>query len=98
MPSFSLGALNAVSDPVPINDGISIGVTGTFAGTVQFQRATTPAGTFTPIAADNFGTLLQFTGASGDVALLRVPNESGAVVRAVMTAYSSGTATVRIGQ
>jgi hypothetical protein len=101
MPSFNLTAASgaaSLTDAVPINDGISVNVSGTFVGTVQFQRATTPGGTFTPIAADNFGTLLQFTGASGDVALQRVPNEGAAVVRAVMTAYTSGTAAVRIGQ
>lgn len=97
MPSFSLGALNAATDPVRVNGGITINVSGTFAGTVQFQRATSPGGTFTPIAADNFGSLLQFTGPSGDLMVLPSQNESDAVIRAVCTAYTSGAAAVRIG-
>ncbi len=100
MPSFNLTAASgaaSTTDAVPVGAGISVNLSGTFAATVQFQRATTPGGTFTPIAADNFGSLLQFTAPSGDLFIMPSPNEGDAVVRAVCTAYTSGTAVVRIG-
>jgi hypothetical protein len=98
MPSFNLGALNAATDAVPIGSGITVNVSGTFVGTVQFQRAVAPGATFFPIAADTIGSLLQFTGASGDLLILPSPNEADALVRAVAPAYTSGTAVVRIGK
>jgi hypothetical protein len=100
MPSFNLTAASgtaSVTNPVRVNSGISINVSGTFVGTVQFQRATTASGTFQPLAADNFGTALEFTAPSGDLLVVPSANEDDAVIRAVCTAYTSGTIVVRIG-
>lgn len=102
MPSFNLTAVSATptgtTDAIPVGGGVSVNVSGTFVATVQFQRAATPGGTFTPIAADNFGSFLQFTAPSGDILILPSANEPDAVIRAQCTAYTSGTAAVRIGR
>jgi hypothetical protein len=97
MPSFNLTATGS-TDAIPVGGGISVNLSGTFVGTLQFQRATTPGGTFQPIAADSFGSLLQFTGPSGDLLIVPAPNEGDAVVRATCTAFTSGTLVVRIGK
>ena len=101
MPSFNLTAASGVgslTDAVPVGNGISVNVSGTFAGTVQFQRAVTPGATFFPIAANTFGTPLNFTAPSGDVFIAASPGEPDALIRAQCTAYTSGTAVVRIGR
>lgn len=98
MPTFNLGALNATTEPVPVGNGISVNVSGTFVGTVQIQRATQPGATFTPMAADNLGALLQFTGPSGDLMIQALPGEADALIRATVTAYTSGTAVTRVGK
>lgn len=98
MPTFNLGALNATTDAVPVGSGISVNVSGTFVGTVQIQRATLPGAAFTPMAADTIGTLLQFTGPSGDLMIQRLDGEPDALIRASVTAYTSGTVVARVGK
>lgn len=99
MPSFNLAALNAVTDGVPIGSGtFSVNVSGTFVGTVAFERAAAPGATWQPVAKDNNGTALTFTGASGDLAGQGTDQEPDAQIRARMSAYTSGTAVVRIGR
>lgn len=99
MPSFNLGASGATTDAVPVGAGTySVNVSGTFVATVLFERRTNDAGTWQPIAKDNNGTSLTFTAASGDLGGAGTDQEPDAQVRARLTAYTSGTAVVRIGR
>jgi hypothetical protein len=99
MPSFNLGALNAVTEGVPVGAGtFTANVSGTFAGTVLFERAATPGAAYFPIARDNNGNFLQFTAPSGDLPGMGSALEPDALIRARMSAYTSGTAVVRIGR
>ena len=99
MPSFDLAASGAATEGVPVGSGTySVNVSGTFVATVLFERRTTPTATWQPIAKDNNGTSLTFTTASGDLAGTGTDQEPDAQVRARVTAYTSGTVSVRIGR
>jgi hypothetical protein len=99
MPSFNLGAVNAATDWVPAQGGtFSLDVSGTFAGTVGVFYRPTPEGNGTAVAKDLNGALLTFTGASGSVLGQAPQAEPDGQIQARMTAYTSGTATVRIGR
>lgn len=102
MTTTPLAALNAVTPAENVGDrSYSVNVSGTFVGIVQFQRRTIPLADpevgWQPIARDMSGNFVQFTGPSGDVPGIGVEAEPVAQVRAVMIAYTSGTANVRIG-
>jgi hypothetical protein len=102
MPSFNLTAgsgAGSVTDGVPVGAGtFTANVSGTFVGTVLFERAVTPGASYFPIARDNSGNFLQFTAPSGDLPGQGSTQEPDALIRARMSAYTSGTAVVRIGR
>ena len=99
MPSFNLAAANAETDWVPVSTGtFTVAVDGTFVGTVGFFYRTMPSGTGRAIARDTAGSLLQFTAPSGVLGGLGSAMEPDAQIQARMTAYTSGTAVVRIGR
>lgn len=99
MSTFSLAALNAVTDGVPVGSGtFTANVSGTFVGTVLFERAVFPGAAWFPIARDNAGNFLDFSVPSGDLPGRGSDQEPDALVRARMSAYTSGTAVVRIGR
>ncbi len=99
MPSFNLAASGAATDPVPVGPGTySVNISGTFVATVLFERRATPLGDWQPIAKDNNGNFLTFTAPSGDLGGIGTDQEPDAQVRARLTAYTSGTAVVRIGR
>lgn len=100
MATFTLGALDAATLPVSVGTGTwTFAISGTFVGTVQMQWRSTPASPWeaiswtqaSPAAAD-------YTAATGRVLAEGSALEPDAQVRAVMTAYTSGTASVRIGR
>lgn len=102
MPSFTLSALNQKTDPVNVgSQSFTINVSGTFVGTVRFERRVRPdpnpeAG-WAPIALDMVGNFVQFTAPTGDIPGRGVEAEPVAQIRAFMFAYTSGAANVRIG-
>jgi hypothetical protein len=100
MPDFTLGALNAATEPVPIGTGtFTFDVSGTFSGTVQLQRQPRPDGAWQPVSLSVFGgTPANYTAPTGVIMGEGSALEPDARVRAVMTAYVSGAATVRIGR
>ncbi len=100
MPSFSLGALNAATDPVPVGTGTwTFAVSGTFSGTVQMQWRSTPTRDWEAISwAQASPAAAEYTAATGRVMAEGSTLEPDAQVRAVMTVYTSGTAAVRIGR
>jgi hypothetical protein len=100
MPSFSLGALNAETDWVPIgNQTFTFDVSGTFVGTVRFFYRAAPSGAGSAVARDNVsGSPIEFQGASGVVLGRGAAMEPDAQVQARMVAYTSGAAAVRIGR
>lgn len=99
MPSFSLGVLDAATDAIPVGaNSFSAAVSGTFTGTVLFERRATPTGAWEPMAQSSAGTAISFTAASGAFPVWATDQEPDAQVRARMSAYTSGTATVRIGR
>jgi hypothetical protein len=99
MPSFSLGALEATTDAVPVGSSIcSACVSGTFTGTVVIERRATPSAAWEQMARDTTGTAISFTAPSGAFPLWEVDQEPEAQIRARMSAYTSGTATVRLGR
>ena len=99
MPSFNLGALNAETDWVPTSGGtFTAAVDGTFAGTVSFFYRPSQSGTGRAIARDLTGTALAFTAPSGVIQGNGSVAEPDAQIQARMTAYTSGTAVVRIGR
>jgi hypothetical protein len=94
----TLGALNATLN-IPINDVSSAYalISGTWVGTIQFQGSVNGS-TFVPLQAVQGGTLNAYTTAgftaNGGV---RIALPAGFTsIQAVMTAYTSGTATVVI--
>jgi hypothetical protein len=98
MPSFNIGALDAVTDGVPVGSGaFTANVSGTFVGTVLFEYRTTPRGAWEAMSRDAAGTALSFTAPSGVFVLPHSEAEPDGQVRARMSAYTSGTASVRIG-
>lgn len=100
MPSFNLGALNAATDPVPVGPGTwTFAISGTFSGTVQMQWRSTPARDWEAISLSPASAApANYTAPTGAIAAVGSALEPDAQVRAVMTAYTSGTAAVRIGR
>jgi hypothetical protein len=99
MPTFNLTTLNEVTPGIPVGSGTySINVSGTFTGTVVFERAVVPGATFFPIARDKAGNRLEFTAPSGDVVDTGTVAEPDALVRARISASPTGTFVVRIGK
>ncbi len=99
MPTQNLGALDAATDPVATGSTtFSVAVSGTFVGTVLFERRVSPSSHWETMARDSAGTAFSFTAPSGGVLMWATEQEPEAQVRARMSAYTSGTATVRIGR
>jgi anti-sigma-K factor RskA len=100
MPVSNLGALNAATEPVPVGAGTwTFAIGGTFAGTVQMQWRSTPAGDWEAISLSSFGgSPANYTAPTGAIAAMGSALEPDAQVRAVMIAYTSGTAAVRVGR
>lgn len=100
MPEFTLGALNAATEPVPIGAGsYTYDVDGTFVGTVQLQRRATPGAPWRPVSLNSAGgTFANYTAPTGSIFALGADLEPDAQVRGVMISYTSGAATVRIGR
>lgn len=100
MPTFTLGALNAATDWVPVGQRTyTIDVSGTFVGTVTFFYRSGQEGAGSAVARDNVsGAPLEFQGPSGAVLGMGTEMEPQAQIQARMTAYTSGSASVRIGR
>lgn len=98
MATFSLSAVGATAG-VAVGPGTySVNVSGTFTATVLFERAAAPGAPWRPLARDNAGNLLSFTAPSGDLVLTGADQEPDALIRASVTAYTSGTVAIRIGR
>ena len=95
--SSDLGALNAVSPPVYLEKGsqVSLSVSGTWAGTVTMQRNLNDAQEY-PGPNDSGWKDLTSSSYSVNTEIDSNPVASGCWVRAKMTTYTSGTATVTL--
>lgn len=99
MPTQNLGALDAATDPVAVGaSSFSVCISGTFTGTVILERRAVPGGAWEAMARDNSGTAISFAAPSGAFPVWAADAEPDAQVRARMSAYTSGTATVRVGR
>ena len=100
MPVENLAAAGARSTPFPAGPvgSFSGSVSGTFVGTVRLERRVTPASGWEPVARDLAGNFVQFTAASGALPLAGVYAEPDAELSWFMSAYTSGTAVVRMGR
>jgi len=88
------GASVALAYRECINGGVSVQLTGTWSGTLEF-RLSTDGVTFVPMLARNVSTGATATTATANG--IYVFDVVGALeVRVVSTAWTSGTATVRI--
>ena len=99
MATFTLGALDAATLPVSVGAGTwSFAISGTFVGTVQMQWRSTPSSPWEAISLSNAAAVpANYTAPTGTVLGQGSALEPDAQVRGVMTAYTSGSADVRIG-
>lgn len=91
----SLTTTNSVSDIIVEADKyLAVQVTGTFSGTISFQ-GTVDNTTFVPIAVTAAGDTASTKTTTATATGLWLCNVAGlSIVRAKMTAYTSGTAVV----
>jgi hypothetical protein len=79
--------------PRQVQGTYNLTVSGTFVATVQLERSFDGGVTYAPISGATLGTTATFT---GPTTLVGVETERGVLYRVNCTAYTSGTANVRI--
>lgn len=77
----------------PVIGSFNVAITGTFVGTLQFEASFDGGTTWAPISGATVGTTATFTAPTQFVA---VEPERGVLWRVNCTAYTSGTANVRL--
>lgn len=91
----SLGAANAASTATPFLGDFNAAVWGVFVGTVTLQSSFDGGTTWIPVVNKHTGVSITFT-APG--VLQEDEVEPGVLYRLQMTAYTSGSASVRISE
>lgn len=91
----ALGSANAASTPVPLLGNFNVAVWGTFVGTVTLQTSYDGGSTWIPTINKHTGAAITFTSPG---ALQEDEVEAGVYYRLQMTAYTSGSASVRISE
>lgn len=77
----------------PVQGIYNVAITGTFVATVQLERSFDGGVTYAPISGDTIGTTVTFT---APTTFVGSEAERGVLYRVNCTAYTSGTANVRI--
>lgn len=91
----ALAALNATTAQMPFIGLFNFTITGTFVGTVELQRSFDSGVTYVPVSKGSSGNAADYT---TPASLVVLEPEPGILYRAIMLAYTSGTATVRLSQ
>lgn len=79
--------------PQPVMGLYNLTITGTFVATVQLERSFDGGTTFAPISGQTLGTTATFT---APTTLVGMETERAVLYRVNCTAFTSGTANVRI--
>lgn len=80
---------------VELFGSFNMDISGTFVGTVQMERSFNGGASFNAVAEDGAGTAAAYT---APVSLTAKEIERGTLYRLRCTAYTSGTANVRLSQ
>lgn len=109
--SISVGALTAASGAGSTTLGvnnqvaafypglINVSVSGSFTATIVIEKSYDGGATWLPVQTDLAGTALSFTGSGTFNREIQIEEgESGVCYRGRCTAFTSGTANVRISQ
>ncbi len=79
--------------PRPVQGTFNVAITGTFVATVQLERSFDGGTTYAPLSGSTIGTTITFT---TPTTFIGNETERGVLYRVNCTAYTSGTANVRI--